>query len=229
MDFHRRVHRIEGLISPRTRKRLRRLQSVESVEIQIERKLNELRKAKKHEIWHLIHCTEIEPWRTKLCKLLLQREDLDLDDIFELFSITDGSLLQESWRKLVLTGIDPDNLTYLSIHGLDPVSEWAFKELVSRIKKGVINKSYGIRILIRIIKRSPNKRTQAWRELKNLKPNREGLLEIIDLPRTPEMLSIIHEAEQMARKARKKTKPPSRTAKEIFALLERMREINGQG
>jgi len=232
MNWYRKFHRITGLLSPTVMRRLRRITSIEPAKIQLGRRWQKFTIGKKGKIdlWYLIIHLE-DPYKTEACEMLLTREDITLEDIYELLSIFGDSNPETILEKLSEIGAAPSNLLYLVNYGLEKVSNWAFEEIIRRIKENIISKDYGIRILTDIIKKNPRRREDAWKELKKLKPDEEHLLVIADLTYATDLHRIISEAQKILRAlslSKTKKKEPSRTVLEIIALSQRMKEIKGQ-
>jgi len=232
MNWRRKIHRIEGLVSPAIRKRLTRYKSVESVEGQLVRKCKEVESLPKIDLYYLIIHVNLESWRTRILELFLKRSDLTIDDLYEVMSLVGEDLLKKAWLKFLEIGADPNNLVYLIRHGANNVSALAFAKIIERIENGVIGEDYGTRILIDIITKIPEKRDLAWKKLKKMSPDKETLLIIADLPYSVEMDQIIGEAQRMIKskdkRSARKPKILKATTREIVALVKRLEEIQEQ-
>jgi len=146
-------------------------------------------------------------WKTIIISLILEEENVTLDDLEQLLSATQkqGILCQIRERVLKIGTKEPDALLSLFLNRTGETADWTYGEFLSMTDRKSISEDHAIRILLKVIEGDPLRRVDAWKKIKELRPQKNHLRIIADMEGRIEMNGIAAEAQKlMAETGRKR-------------------------
>jgi len=194
-------------------------------------RLNALWFQKKKEIGikdliNIVRIMDYPPLKKRAVIEFLTRDNLSFDNFYRMLGTAEDVLekyedLKSKFWKQYLELCSPDNLVELIEIG----EKEAAKELFFRIENASISNRKAKQVLIRIfeIVTDEKVRREIWRKIKELEPQEEELIYILNLPCMYAFPRIISQAQKLLRPNRNKKKS-NRILKRIEKLIEEIKK-----
>jgi len=162
-------------------------------------------KGDKDALMLLLRMIPEDPYKTTIALMILEEENVTLDDLEHLLdAVQQQDLFCQIREKILKIGIDPSELLLLFSNRTGDVADWAYEELFSRIDSGIISRDHAIRILLKVVEDDPSRRANAWKKIKELRPQKNHLRIMADMEGRIEMNGIATEAQRLMAKAGKR-------------------------
>ena len=180
---------------------------------------------KKDLIYLFLHGEEESTRKTALA-FLRKRDDLTLDDIYELMISSEFS--EDLWEMFLGLGATPEDCVEV-IKDYSHFDGFAEKRIEAIMKNGEIKKGRSKRLLKRVFEDIPRKRVWAWKLLKPLALSNDELrkllgLSFMNLPSDVQLLDIKIEIEKIIRKQSKRVDRGDRLTKKIEDVTRRLKK-----